>query len=178
MSHICDIWPLCSLECVPSITMHSKYVQLASGISTWKWFKNGFFGRPLDQIMSTGGILKGGCLLVNGGSKGAVPPHCPRNLVGSWDISFAVKPDIVGVAGANMQFCLPQLQSKKNTAFEIVQWSDWILSSPSKQVGRCSTPCWKRSQVWGRGSERWPKYMQQRHQCWKWEEFWKTSSVL
>ena len=44
-------------------------------------------------------------------------------------------------------------------------------SSPGKQVGRSSTPCRKRSQVWGRESERLPKYMQQRHQCWKREEF-------
>ena len=34
-----------------------------------------------------------------------------------------------------------------------------------KQVGRSSTPCRKRTQVWGRESERWPKYMQQRCQC-------------
>ena len=47
--------------------------------------------------------------------------------------------------------------------------SAWGLSSPGKQVGRSSTPCWKRSQVWGRDSEWWPKYMQQRRQCWKWE---------
>ena len=31
------------------------------------------------------------------------------------DISFAVKPDIIGIAGANMNglFCLPQLHSKE-----------------------------------------------------------------
>ena len=35
-----------------------------------------------------------------------------------------------------------------------------LSMSPGKQVGRSSTPCRKRSQVWGRESERWPKYMQ------------------
>ena len=105
------------------------------------------FRLPFGPNNEHGGNFKGGCPLFNGGSKGAVPPHCPCNLVGSWDIFFTEKPDIVGVAGANMQFSLPQLQSKKreNTAFELVQWNDWGLSSPSKQVGRCSTSCWKRA---------------------------------
>ena len=45
------------------------------------------------------GILKGGVHLVMRGSKGAQPPHCQHNLTGSRD---TVKPDIVGVAYANM----------------------------------------------------------------------------
>ena len=44
-------------------------------------------------------------------------------------------------------------------AFELVLQSAWELSSPGKQVARSSTPCQKRSQVWGTESERWPKYM-------------------
>ena len=36
----------------------------------------------------------------------------------------------------------------------------------------------KRSQVWGRESEQWPKYIQQRCQCWKWEKLCKTMSAL
>ena len=82
---------------------------------------------------------------LNGGSKGAQPPHHPHNLVCSWDISVAVKPDIMGVAGANMQF-------------ELVLWSTWGLSSPDKQVSRISTSCWKMSQVLGAESECWSRY--------------------
>ena len=95
--------------------------------------------------------------------------------MGSRDISLAVKPEIVGVAGANMQWgrfiCPNCSQKRERTAFELILRSAWGLSSPGKQIGRSSTPCRKRSQVWGRESERWPKYMQQRRQCWKWETF-------
>ena len=42
--------------------------------------------------------------------------------------------------------------------------SAWGLSSTSKHFGRSSTPCQKRSQVRGRESEQWPKYMQQKNQ--------------
>ena len=89
----------------------------------------------------------------NGGSKGTMAHCCPHNLVGRWDISLAVKPDIVGVAGyqhAVGSFCLPQLLSKKrvSTAFELVLRSGWRLVSLSKQVARFSTPYRKRCQVW------------------------------
>ena len=88
----------------------------------------------------------------------------------------------MGVAGANMQWgcfvCPSCSQKRDSTGFGLVLRSAWGLSSPDKQVRRSSTPCRKRSQVWGRESERWPKYMQQRRQCWKWEECLKTSSVL
>ena len=40
-------------------------------------------------------------------------------------------------------------QMRENTAFELVLQSTWRLSSPGKDVARSSTPCWKRSQVWG-----------------------------
>ena len=40
------------------------------------------------------------------------------------------------------------------TAFDLILRSAWGLSSPGKQVGESSTPCQKRSQVWGRQSER------------------------
>ena len=96
-----------------------------------------------------------------------------HNLVGSWDISRAVKPDIEGVAGANMWWgclvCLSCSQRRENTAFQLVLQSTWRLSSSGKQVGRSSIPCQKRSQVWGRESERRPKYTQQRRHYWKWE---------
>ena len=59
-------------------------------------------------------------------------------------------------------------QKKENTAFELVLRSAWGLLSPGKQVARSSTPCQKRSQIWGTESERWPKYI---HQFWKREEF-------
>ena len=86
------------------------------------------------------------------------------NLVCHTGISLAVKPEIMGVAGANMQWghfvCPSSSQKRESTAFDLILQSTWELSSPSKQVGRSSTPCWKRSQVWGRESEQWPKYMQ------------------
>ena len=98
------------------------------------------------------------------------------NLVGSWDISLAVKPNIMGVAGehAMESFCLSQLQSKEGENCSPTKHLG--LSRSGKQTARRSTPCQKKSQVWGKESERWPRYMylQQRHQCWKWEEFWKT----
>ena len=142
--------------------------------------------------MSTGGILKGGVSTRYWGFEGgAQPPHRlynleiqwprPCNLVGSWDISFAVKPDIVSVAGHNMQWgryvCLSCSQKRENTAFELVlrSASSWHSNS-GKQVARSSTPCQKRSQGWGTKSELWSKYMQQSRQCWKREEFCKTSS--
>ena len=127
-------------------------------------------GRP-----PVNGVRRGPCNL-------GIQGPCPHNLVGSQDISLAVKPDIVGVAGANMQWghfvCPSCSQKRENTAFELVIQSVWETLSPSKQVGRSSTPCRKRNQVWGRENERWPKYMQQRGQCWKLEEFSKTSLAL
>ena len=72
-------------------------------------------------------------------------------------ISLAVKPEIVGVAGANMQWCHfvcpSSSQKRESTPSDIILRSAWGLSSPGKQDGRSSTP---RSQVWGRESERWP----------------------
>ena len=72
--------------------------------------------------------------------------------------------EIMGVAGANMQWghfvCPSSSQKRDSTAFDLILRSAWGLSSPGKQVGRSSTPCRKRSQVWGRESEQWPKYMQ------------------
>ena len=56
-------------------------------------------------------IEYGRCPSVDGGQKGAQPltthsiyqwPH-PSNLVGSWHISLTIKPNIVGVDGANLQ---------------------------------------------------------------------------
>ena len=85
----------------------------------------------------------------------------PRAQVG---IFFAVKPEIVGVAGANMQWghfvCPSPSQKRESTAFDLILRSAWGLWSPFKQVGRSSPPCRKRSHVWGTESERWPKYMQ------------------
>ena len=79
-------------------------------------------------------------------------------------ISLGVKPEIVGVAGTNMQWghfvCQSSSQKRESTAFDLILRSAWGLSSPGKQVGGSSTPCRKRSQVWDRESERWPKYMQ------------------
>ena len=93
--------------------------------------------------MSTGGILKG-VSPINGGSKGTQCPHrphnlgfqwsCPHNLVDSRDISLAVKPKIVDVAGRNMQsghfVCPSCCQKRKSTA---ILRSAWWLSSPGKQ---------------------------------------------
>ena len=109
-------------------------------------------------------------------------PCRPRKLHTIWWVveTLAVKPEIVGVAPwcqhAVGLFCLPQLQSKEG-AFKLIP-TKHLGTFESLQVGRSSTPCQKRSQVWGRESERWPKYMQQRLQCWKWAKFRETSSVL
>ena len=90
-------------------------------------------------------------------------------------ISVAVKPDIMGVAGANMQrghFVCPSCsQKKENTVFQLVLRSAWGVLSPGKQVASSSIQCRKRSQVWDRESEWQLRYLQQRHKCWKWEEF-------
>ena len=68
-------------------------------------------------------------------------------LVGTRVISLAVKPEIVGVAGANMQWghfvCPSSSQKRQSTAFYLILKSAWGLSSPSKQVGRSSTSCRK-----------------------------------
>ena len=70
----------------------------------------------------------------------------------------------MGVAGANMQwghFVSPcSSQERKSTAFDLILRSAWGLSSPSKLVGGSSTLYHEWSQVWGRESERRPKYMQ------------------
>ena len=54
--------------------------------------------------------------------------------------------------------CPSSSQKRESTAFDLILQSALGLSSPGKQVGRSSAPCRKRSQVWGRESERWPKY--------------------
>ena len=54
--------------------------------------------------------------------------------------------------------CISCSQKWENTAFELVPQSTW---GPGNQVGRSSTPCHKRSHVWDRESEWWPKYMQE-----------------
>ena len=89
--------------------------------------------------------------------------------MGSWDISLALKPNIMGVAGANMQwghFVCPGCSQKREKT--VVLRSTWGVSNSGKQVAsRSSTPCRKKSQVWGKESEQWPRYMylQQRRQC-------------
>ena len=64
-----------------------------------------------------------------------------------------VKPNIVGLASANMQWgrfvCPSCSQKREKTVFELVLRSAWGLSSPVKQAPRSSTPCRKRGQVWG-----------------------------
>ena len=63
-----------------------------------KMAKN-LFWLPFGLNIEHRGILKGGVPLVMRGSKGTLPPLFQHNLTGSWD---TVKPDIVGVAYANM----------------------------------------------------------------------------
>ena len=91
-------------------------------------------------------------------------PYVVRRVFLATRSSLAVKPEIVGVAGANMQwghFVSPSSsQKRESTAFDLILRNTWGLSSPGKQVGGSSTSCRKRSQVWGRESEWWPKYMQ------------------
>ena len=146
------------------------------------------FPPPFGLNDDYGWNFKGCCPSVNEGAKWVQLPYRPRKLwchwphsrilVGTWGISLAVKPEIMGVGGANVQWghsvCPSPSQKRESIAFDLIPWSAWGSSSPRKQVGRSSTP----SQVWGRESKRWPKYMQWMRQCWKWEEFWKTRSVL
>ena len=54
----------------------------------------------------------------------------------------------------------PVVVKRGSTTFELILQSAWGRLSPGKQVGRSSTPCWERHQVWGKESEWWPKYMQ------------------
>ena len=60
--------------------------------------------------------------------------------MGTSGISLAVKPEIVGVAGTNMQWghfvCPSSSQKRERTAFDLILRSAWGLSSPGKQVGR------------------------------------------
>ena len=82
----------------------------------------------------------------------------------------------MGMAVANMQwghFVCPPVAKEAEHAFDLVLRRTWGLSSPIKQVGRCSTQVLllPTSQVCGRKSEWWPKYMEQKRQCWMWEEF-------
>ena len=74
-----------------------------------------------------------------GGSMGAVPRLCPRKLwfqwprpqalVGTWGISLAVKPEIVSVAGTNMQWghfvCPGSSEKRESTAFDLILQSAW-----------------------------------------------------
>ena len=108
-----------------------------------------------------GGDCKPGVPPLTGVGRGRSPLSA---LARSRGIILAVKPEIVVVAGANMQWdhfvCPSSSQKSESTAYDLILRSGWGLSSPGKRVGRSSTPCRKRSQVCGSESERWPKYMQ------------------
>ena len=88
-----------------------------------------------------------------------------------------------GCSWSNVQWgcfvCPSCSQKREKTAFEVVLLSTGDLWVPVKMLQEvCRTPCQKRSHVWGTESDWWPRYLQQSRQCWKLEEFWKTSSVL
>ena len=105
------------------------------------------------------GVWRGLCLLTAHAILGfSDPTHAIW-----WVAETFPLPDIMGVAGANMQWgrfvCPSCSQKRENIAFELVLRSTWGLSSPGKQVARSSTPCQKSSQVWGTESERWPRYL-------------------
>ena len=126
------------------------------------------FRPPLGLNNEYGGILKGGVPPLTGVRRGLCP-LAAHVICGFSDPTHAlwwvaVKAEIVVVAGANMQWghfvCPSSSQKRESTAFDLILRSGGGLSSPGKRVGRSSTPCRKRSQVWGRESERWPKYMQ------------------
>ena len=82
----------------------------------------------------------------------------------SGGISLVVKPEMVAVAGANMQWghfvCPSFSQKRESTAIDLILQSAWGVSSPSKQVGRSSTPSSEKEPSLGRESEQWAKYMQ------------------
>ena len=145
-----------------------------SGTSPWIWLKKLMVFRPAFGLTNDyGEILKGVSTRYLGFEGGAAlsPPTQivvsvtpPTHSGGSWSIYLGVKPEIMGVAGANMQcchfVCPSSSQKRKSTAFDLILRSTWGLLSPGKQVGRSSTPYRKRSQLWGRQSEWWPKYLQ------------------
>ena len=111
-------------------------------------FVIGFSDKPMKMMAGFRpyfglNIEFGRCPAADMGWKGAQPltTHTiyqwpwPSNLVGSWNISLTVKPNIVVVAGANLQwgrFVSPSCYPKReNTALE--------LSTTSKLVARSST---------------------------------------
>ena len=103
--------------------------------------------------------------------------YCMVEMPGYWPtlpaLDYQKSPYLVDTDDYKVGIVLfaPVVVKRGCTTFESILRSTWGLLSPGKQVGRSSTPCWKRSQVWGRESDRRPKYMQQRRQCWKWQEF-------
>ena len=112
------------------------------------------FRPPFGLNNEYGRNFKVGCPPVNGGSKEVHPP--PHAICGFSDPPMrsggylrhfprCVKPEIVGVAGANMQWghfvCPSSSQKRESTAFDLILQSAWGLSSSGKQVGRSSTPC-------------------------------------
>ena len=162
--YVCDISLLHGSECVPIITklvicFRHKPIKMAKKLMV--------FRPPFGLHNEYEGNFKGGVsllIVVRSGRKLWFQWPRPHALGGSWGIYLAVKPEIVGVAGANMPWghfvCPSSSQKRESTAFDLILRSAWEISSPVKQVGRGSTLCRKRSQVWGRESEPWQKYMQ------------------
>ena len=128
---------------------------------------------PFGLNNEYGGNFKGGCPLTAHAICGfSDPVHAFCWVPEAFPLLLNLKSWVQLVPTCSGIFLFAPVPVKREgTAFDLILRSTWRLSSPGKQVGRSSTPCRKRSQVWDRESERWPKYMQQSHLCWKWEEF-------
>ena len=121
------------------------------------------FGQNYDY-MGGGGIFKGGIPPVKWGTAPSLPTQIvvsatsPTHSGGYLRHLLAVEPEIMCAASANMQwghFVSPSFsQKRESTAFGLILRNAWRLSSLGKQLGKSSTPCRKKSQVWGRESER------------------------
>ena len=94
-------------------------------------FVIGFCDKPMKMARKDDGGLN----IMYRRSLGFQWPH-PHNLVSSWDISLAVKPDIMGVAGPNMQWscfvCPSCYQKRENTAFVLGDF--WVLENKLLQI--------------------------------------------
>ena len=90
-----------------------------------------------------GGDFKGGASPLMWVRKGGQPLAAHTNCGFCDPAHAAVKPEIVSVAGANMQWghfvCPSSSQKRGSAAFDLILQSTWGLSSPGKQVGRSST---------------------------------------
>ena len=124
------------------------------------------FRLPFGLNNDYGGNFKGGCPPLTGVRRGlctSLPTQFAVSVIHAHALWWTPEANHVcsWYQHAVGSFACPSSsQKRESTAFDLILRSAWGLSSPGKQVDRSSTPCRKRSQVWGRESEQWLKYMQ------------------